>query len=213
MKSILPGCGVIAVALAVFAATNLRADGDPFEGCEQTFADENYGSSPFRNTCGHELRRRRAMLAAWGIDASRMPKIDAWDRYEAEYTVREDSRREQEQRDRLESERLATERARAQAEQEKVAAASARESERYAAEQMKNAQQMMQEQDQMMKSLGVNLGAGGATGSADCGDDYEADEIRMYQVMINNGVAPQCRTLTCGALVDCVDEVLDAEED
>lgn len=213
MKTILPGCGVIAVVLAVFAATNVRADGDPFEGCEQTFADEYYGSKSFRDSCGHELRRRRAMLAAWGIDASRMAKMDAWERYTAENSVREDARREQEQRDRLESERLATERAKAQAEQEKVAAASAREAEKYAAAQMQAGQQMMREQDQMLKGLGVNLGGSGTTRDTDCGDDYEADEIRMYQVMIGNGVAPQCRHLSCGELVDCVDEVLDAEED
>ena len=213
MKSILAGCGMIAVVLAALAADNVFADGDPFEGCDKTFADPAYGSGQFRDRCSHELRRRRAELAAWGINTTNMSSVDMWDRHDAERTVRDDARREQERRDQLESERLATERAKAQAEQEKVAAASARESERYAAEQMKAGQQAMREQDQMLKGLGVNLGGSSAAGSDDCGDDYEADEIQMYQAMINNGVAPQCRNLSCGELVDCVDEALGEEED
>lgn len=212
MKSILPGCGMLAVVLAVFAADYARADDDPHEGCDRTFVDPAYGSSQFRQSCTLELSRRRAELAAWGIDAAGMSSLDSWHRYAAESVARNDARQEQERRDRLESERLAAERAKAQAEQEKVAAASARESERYAAQQMQAGQQMMREQDQMLKGLGVNLG-GGTSASADCGDEYEPDEIRMYEVMIGNGVAPQCRHLKCEALVDCVDEVLDAEDE
>lgn len=212
MKFILPGCGMIAVVLAVFAADKVRADGDYWEGCDKTFVDEAYGSTSFRESCGHELRRRRAELAAWGINVSNMSKLDAWDRHDAERVVREDARREQQRRDQLESERLATERAQAQAEQEKVAAASARESERYAAEQMKAGQQLMQQQDQMLKDLDVSLGSSTAV-HANCGDDYDAGELRMYQVMVDTGAAAHCKNLTCGALVDCVDEVLDAEED
>ncbi len=213
MTSLLSGCGVLAVVLATAPASVTFADDDPYEGCDKAFADKSYGSAQFRDSCAVELERRRAALAAWGVETRGMSNREAWLRHDAESSARDEARRDQERRDQLERERLATERAKAEAEQAKVAAASNREAERHAAEQMKAGQEMLKQQDEMLKGLGVNLGSRSRT-HEDCpDDDYEASELNMYQFMVDQGVAPQCDGLTCAELVDCVDEVVDAEEE
>ncbi|MDX1498786.1 MAG: hypothetical protein R3176_02750 [Woeseiaceae bacterium] len=213
MKLLFRGHGALAVVVAVAAVAGARADEDIYEGCRNTLSDPSYGSAQFRASCQEQLGLRQAELAAWGVDTSGMSKVETWDRHIAESRVRDEARREQERLEYLERERLATERARAEAEQAKVAAASNREAERHAAEQMKAGQQMLEEQDAMLKGLGVNLGSTSRK-HQDCpDDDYEAAELNMYQAMVDQGVAPQCDGLTCAEFVDCVDEVVDAEED
>lgn len=189
------------------------ADGDEFENCEKVFVDESYGPASFRETCFAEARRRRADLDAWGIDTAGMTVLEAWDRHGAETRKQEQARLAQAQRDQVEKERLAAERANAEAESQRIAAERDREGEKYAAAQRQAGQQMMEEQNAMLRGLGVNLGSSKSTGAACDDDEIDGTELSMYQTMLDNGVAPQCRGLTCGELIDCVDEALDEEED
>jgi len=77
------------------------------------------------------------------------------------------------------------------------------------AQQASQQGKLMDSQAEMLKNLGVSL---------DDGDDQDADdggvdpaELRMYQEMLKNGIAPQCKSKTGEALIDCVDAALDAE--
>lgn len=208
MKNILSRCGIAAAISIVLVPGVGTADWDPHEGCSKTFTDTSYGSSQFRDECREELGRRRAELAAWGVDPAGMSSAEAWDRHGAESQVRQQAREDQARRDSLERDRLATERAKADAENQRIAAERDREAQQYAAAQMQAGQQMMQEQNQMMKGLGVNLG-NPSVSHKDCDDDdYTAYELNMYQSMIDNGVAAHCNGKTCADLVDCVDEAL-----
>lgn len=213
MNKNLSCCGVLAAFSLTCVTGVANADEDVFEGCPKVFADKSYGSDWFRDNCTDELARQRAELTAWGIDNNRMSDVQAWDRHAAEAAVRADARAKQERQDRLEGERLAAERAKERTEQDRIAAQRSREAEQYGAEQMKAGQQMMQEQNQMLQGLGVNLGSTSVK-HEDCeDDDYYADELNMYQAMVDNGIAPQCNGMTCAEFVDCVDAVLDAEEE
>ncbi len=68
----------------------------------------------------------------------------------------------------------------------------------------------------MLQGLGVNLG-GMSMGDEDDEDlddeEYSDFELQMYQKMVDDGAAPDCKGMTGTALVDCVDETLDAEEE
>lgn len=211
MKNLISRCGLAAaVSLVVVPGVGI-ADWDPYEGCSQTFTDPSYGSGQFRASCQEELGRRRAELAVWGIDAAGMSNVQAWHRHAAEEQERQQAREEQARRDAMERERLATERAKADAENQRIAAQRDRAAQQHAAEQMQAGQQMMQQQNEMMKGLGVNLG-NSSIKHEDCpSDDLSAQELNMYQSMVDNGVASQCNGLTCGQLVDCVDEALGEE--
>lgn len=74
---------------------------------------------------------------------------------------------------------------------------------------MNKADKLMSRQNSMLKSLGVDM----ASDDED-EDDYGVDpvELQMYERMIANGVAPNCKGQKDQALIDCVDEALDAEE-
>ena len=69
---------------------------------------------------------------------------------------------------------------------------------------------LMDEQSQMLKRLGVTLE------EADENEEGEEDgvdptELKMYQEMLKNGLAPGCKGKQNEALIDCVDAVLDSE--
>ena len=73
---------------------------------------------------------------------------------------------------------------------------------------------LMDEQSQMLKLLGVTLEE--ADESEDGEEDGDEDgvdptELKMYQEMLRNGLAPDCKGKQNEALIDCVDAVLDAE--
>jgi hypothetical protein len=67
---------------------------------------------------------------------------------------------------------------------------------------------LMDDQSKMLQELGVEIDEDG-----DEGDDegVDATELKMYQEMLRNGIAPQCKGKQDQALIDCVDDVLDAE--
>lgn len=203
------GAWLVAASLALVSQP-VWADGDPYEQCPKVFANPAYGSAAYREECSDALAEYRAQLDAWGIDSGNMSDMQAWNRYGAEQKTREEARREQDRRDALERERLAAERAAAEAEQSRIAAARAKQTEEYGAQQMRAGQKMMQDQNDMLKGLGVNLGGM----SIDAGDDdeeYSATELQMYQRMVDDGAAPGCKGLSGAALVNCVDEVVEAE--
>lgn len=69
---------------------------------------------------------------------------------------------------------------------------------------------LMDQQSQMLKRLGVTLE------EADENEEGEEDgvdptELKMYQEMLKNGLAPGCKGKQNEALIDCVDAVLDWE--
>lgn len=66
---------------------------------------------------------------------------------------------------------------------------------------------LMDEQREMLNGLGVKLD------EDDAQDDAAIDpsELQMYQEMIKNGIAPECKGKNDQALIGCVDEVLEKE--
>ena len=83
-------------------------------------------------------------------------------------------------------------------------------------------EKMMGQQDEMLRGMGIDpKSIPGLDEDEDeeyeDDEDYESDdvdpmELKMYERMIANGVAPACKKLKNQDLIDCVDEVLDAEE-
>lgn len=126
---------------------------------------------------------RTRLKAEFGVDASKFSDQMAIGRLEEEIGKRDEKRQEDKERQ-----------ARAADQQ-----------------RMNQAAALMKQQDQMLKSQGVKVGSGAG---ADAGDDeYDAVELQSYQKMVDSGVAPQCKGRKGAALIECVDEALDEEED
>lgn len=84
-----------------------------------------------------------------------------------------------------------------------------------AAEQkrMGDIQQLMDKQDKMLQGLGVNMGGPAAASGGDSNEsDIDPIELQMYQKMVDEGVAPQCKGKKGEALIDCVDAAIDEKE-
>jgi flagellar biosynthesis GTPase FlhF len=202
--------GLVTVAW-VLGSASLWAQ-DPYGACPRTFNDRSFGSADFRESCASVLREDRAQLEAWGVATQGMSDLQVWDRYGAEVSTREQARQDQERRDALERERIEAQRAASQAESQRIQAERERQANESAAQQMQSAQQMIQQQNEMMRGLGVNLG-GLTVPSGDSDEDDSAFELKMYQDMIDNGVAPQCKGKDGDELIACVDAALDVEDD
>jgi hypothetical protein len=73
-------------------------------------------------------------------------------------------------------------------------------------QQADQVQEMIDRQGQMLRGVGVNL-------DDDDEDDGGVDpiELQMYQEMLKNGIAPECKGKKDQALIDCVDAVLEQE--
>jgi hypothetical protein len=81
---------------------------------------------------------------------------------------------------------------------------------------------MMEQQNEMLRGMGVDPKS--IPGLDEDDEEYEDDdygsddsdvdamELQMYERMIAEGVAPACKGQKDQDLIDCVDEVLDAEE-
>lgn len=82
---------------------------------------------------------------------------------------------------------------------------------------------MMEQQNEMLRGMGIDPKS--IPGGDEDEDEYDEEdddygsndsvdpmELQMYERMIANGVAPECKGLKGEDLIDCVDEVLDAEE-
>lgn len=191
-------------------------EADRYDNCAKALADSAGSNEAYRAECRQTAAERRAELADWGVDAKALSDIAIFDRYDRELVNRCKADREQTRRDSLERDRLAAETAAANAERARIAAAREKEAEEYGAQQMKAGQEMMNKQNTMLQGLGVNLG-GMSMGDEDDEDlddeEYSAIELQMYQKMVNSGAAPGCKGMTGAALVECVDEALDAEEE
>lgn len=83
---------------------------------------------------------------------------------------------------------------------------------------------MMQQQDAMLRNMGID--AQSIPGMEEDDEDYDEDEdeptnssgvdpveLQMYEDMVRNGVAPKCKGMKDMALIDCVDAAIDAEEE
>lgn len=88
--------------------------------------------------------------------------------------------------------------------------ASERRAEAAEQKRMEQASSMLDKQDRMLKGQGVNM----KTSAADELDEDEIDptELQMYQRMVDQGAAPQCKGRKGEALITCVDAALDEEE-
>ena len=60
----------------------------------------------------------------------------------------------------------------------------------------------------MLKSLGVGMQGFTVPGSDTSDTEYDEAELRMYQKMLDSGVAPQCKAKQGTALIDCMDAAL-----
>ena len=113
-----------------------------------------------------------------------------------------------------------------QAEERRQAEEANRAANELGTQQRANAENLLRQQNDTLRGLGINLGGLGLgddeddEGSID--DDelseeeedaaFDAMEQRMYQQMVDQGAAPECRGMRGAALIDCVDAVLDAED-
>ncbi len=80
-------------------------------------------------------------------------------------------------------------------------------------QRMNQASAMLDKQDQMLKGLGVNLRTSRAEDEEGPSDaEYDATELQMYQTMVDQGAAPQCKGKKGAQLVVCVDAALGEEE-
>jgi len=66
----------------------------------------------------------------------------------------------------------------------------------------------IQRQDEMLRPLGTSVEALGVPGPDASDEEFDAAELRMYQQMIDNGLAPGCRGRQGQELITCVDEAL-----
>ncbi|TVO78443.1 hypothetical protein [Sedimenticola selenatireducens] len=89
--------------------------------------------------------------------------------------------------------------------------AEARRQEAADEKRMSQIDQMMDKQNQMLKGLGVTLGSMGAGGASN-DSDIDPAELQLYQQMVNNGVAPQCKGKQGEALIECVDIAVDGKQ-
>lgn len=108
---------------------------------------------------------------------------------------------------RLDEEKTKQKNAQAAAEQQ-CRDAEARRQEQHQKAMMDQATTTMNNQNAMLKGLGVNMQ--GTTLPDSNADDAEYDEaeLRMYKEMLDKGVAPECKGKQGVALVDCMDAAL-----
>lgn len=214
MKLTISTCSAIASVALILASTSISAQEgvDALDGCPNVFSNPGSASPDFRQTCADAAREHRAELESWGVSTQGMSDLQVWDRHDAEFRKREQARQEQERRDALEAQRLENQRQATLLEQQKLNEQREREAEANAAQQMQRGQQMMQQQSQMLQGLGVNMGGMTIPDANSDDDDDNAFELQMYQKMIENGVAPQCKGKEGDELIDCVDTALDQDE-
>jgi len=63
---------------------------------------------------------------------------------------------------------------------------------------------LLQQQNEMLKKMGVNLQAEESDAGADS-DPPDPTELKLYQKMLESGVAPHCKGKKGWAMIDCVD--------
>ena len=73
-------------------------------------------------------------------------------------------------------------------------------------DQKKQADKVLKQQNEALKKSGVKLDSHDASDS-----DIDAAELKMYQNMVDSGVAPKCRKKKGQALIDCVDAEVDPQ--
>jgi len=63
-----------------------------------------------------------------------------------------------------------------------------------------------------LQTLGINPDALTSEDEDEADAEADAFELRMYQQMIDSGLAPQCKGMTGSAMITCVDRVMDGDE-
>jgi hypothetical protein len=86
----------------------------------------------------------------------------------------------------------------------------AREQEEQRKREQAESQQDERQRELMRKQEAVLKGTFGK-GSDEIADDEDAAQEKMYEQMVQKGVAPQCRGKKGEALIDCVDKAMDAQ--
>lgn len=214
-----PGQTAYCQKRAVDARNDLLAEGiDPrglsdIDAIER--ADLEYDTKRANAPMGADTQtpdEKREELRIWGVTAQGLSDAQVRDRWTREYRARflaelqADHRKEES--DRLHE--LARQDADA-AERQRIDAIASQATQ--SAEGMRQAAELARVQgDAALRSLGVDPDA--LNSDDDDVSDAEADAfgLRMYQQMIDNGLAPQCKGKTGDDLIDCVDAALDSDE-
>jgi hypothetical protein len=156
---------------------------------------------------------KRAELQEWGVSAQGLSDAAVVDRWEREWEARyvadiRKSRRDSEARTLSELARQdANEQERRQTDDLVRQATSSQEGLIRASEAARV------QGEAAARSLGIDLDA------LDSDDEEESDAavdafgMQLYQQMINNGIAPECKGKQGDALIECVDAALDVDEE
>jgi hypothetical protein len=155
---------------------------------------------------------KRADLRAWGVDVQALPDAQVRDRWNREFDARMLADLQAERR-RQEADKLGTlARDDASAEQSRQRDEIARQA-ATSAEGMRRAAEMARTQgDAALRSFGVNPEVLNGEDEEAADAEVDAFGLRLYQQMVDNGLAPECKGKTGAALIDCVDKALGTDE-